>query len=69
MPNWIGSSQAYNVSSGMGVSVRQLATDILLRAGMSPDISSDASLSRSTDIPVLIAGGYLRAQVQAGLSP
>lgn len=46
--------ETYNVCSGTGVSVRQLATDVLLRAGMTPDISSEASLSRSTDIPVLI---------------
>jgi GDP-4-dehydro-6-deoxy-D-mannose reductase len=46
--------EAYNVCSGTGVSVHQLATDVLLRAGMTPDISSEASLSRSTDIPVLI---------------
>ena len=46
--------EVYNVCSGTGISVRQLATDVLLRAGMTPDISSEASLSRSTDIPVLI---------------
>ena len=44
--------EAYNVCSGTGVSVRQLATDVLLRAGMTPDISSEASLSRSTAAPV-----------------
>jgi len=46
--------ETYNVCSGIGVSVRQLATDVLLRAGMTPDISAEASLSRTTDIPVLI---------------
>jgi GDP-4-dehydro-6-deoxy-D-mannose reductase len=62
------SGEAYNVSSGIGVSVRQLATDILLRAGASPDISSDPSLSRSTDIPVLI-GSPAKLMRDTGWAP
>ena len=46
--------EAYNVSSGLGVSVRQLAEDVLLRVGVPVDISTDASLVRSSDIPVNI---------------
>ena len=46
--------EAYNVASGKGISVRDLATDVLLRAGLAPDISSDPSLIRATDIPVLV---------------
>jgi GDP-4-dehydro-6-deoxy-D-mannose reductase len=46
--------EAYNVSSGIGVSVRQLAADALLRAGVNADISTEPSLIRAMDIPVLI---------------
>lgn len=46
--------QVYNVASGRGVGVRQLATDVLHRAGVNADISTDAGLVRATDIPTLI---------------
>lgn len=46
--------EAYNIASGHGVSVRQLAADVLLRVGATADISSDAALQRPTDVPVLV---------------
>ncbi len=46
--------EVYNVASGNGLSVRQLAADILLHAGVTADISTDPSLVRATDIPVLV---------------
>src|SRR5262249_33208187 len=46
--------ESYNVASGRGVSARQLATDVLHRAGVRADISTDAALVRATDIPTLI---------------
>ncbi len=46
--------EAYNVASGRGVSVRQLAADVLLRVGATADISSDVALQRATDVPVLV---------------
>lgn len=46
--------EAYNVASGRGVSTRQLAADVLHRAGVAADISTDAALVRATDIPTLI---------------
>lgn len=46
--------EVYNVASGHGVSVRQLAADVLLRANVNAEISSDPALARSTDIPVLV---------------
>ncbi len=46
--------EVYNVASGSGVSVRQLAADVLLRAGVTADISTDQSLVRATDIAVLV---------------
>jgi GDP-4-dehydro-6-deoxy-D-mannose reductase len=46
--------EAYNVCSGFGVSARELAADVLLRAGTAADISTDPALVRPTDIPVLV---------------
>jgi GDP-4-dehydro-6-deoxy-D-mannose reductase len=46
--------ETYNVSSGAGVSVRRLAADVLLRAGVAADITTEPTLVRSTDIPVLV---------------
>jgi GDP-4-dehydro-6-deoxy-D-mannose reductase len=46
--------EVYNVCSGVGVSVRQLAERVLLRAGIAADISTEPSLMRASDAPVLI---------------
>ena len=46
--------EAYNVSSGRGVSVRQLAEDVLLRVGAPVDISTEPALVRASDIPINI---------------
>lgn len=46
--------EVYNVASGVGVSVRRLATDVLLQAGVAADITTEPALVRSTDIPVLV---------------
>jgi GDP-4-dehydro-6-deoxy-D-mannose reductase len=48
------SGEAYNVCSGIGVSSRKLAEDVLLHAGVSADISLEPSLARASDISVLI---------------
>lgn len=45
---------AYNVCSGEGASVRELATTVLQRLGLSADILSDPALSRPVDVPVLV---------------
>jgi GDP-4-dehydro-6-deoxy-D-mannose reductase len=42
------------VCSGSGVSARELAADVLQRAGTVADISTDPALVRPTDIPVLV---------------
>lgn len=60
--------ETYNVASGTGVSVRDLATDVLLRAGLAPDISSDPSLIRATDIPVLV-GSPAKLKRDTGWTP
>jgi GDP-4-dehydro-6-deoxy-D-mannose reductase len=46
--------EAYNVSSGSGVSVRALAETVLQRVGVSADIWSDPALTRPVDVPVQV---------------
>jgi len=46
--------EVYNVCSGQGMTVRALAERVLKRAGISADISSDATLLRSIDVPILV---------------
>lgn len=46
--------EVYNVCSGVGVSARQLAADVLLRAGVTAEISTDSSLVRAAEIPILV---------------
>jgi GDP-4-dehydro-6-deoxy-D-mannose reductase len=60
--------EVYNVCSGVGVSVRQLAERVLLRAGIAADISTEASLVRASDAPVLI-GSPAKLTSETGWSP
>jgi GDP-4-dehydro-6-deoxy-D-mannose reductase len=60
--------EVYNVCSGVGVSVRQLAERVLLRAGIAADISTEPSLVRASDAPVLI-GSPAKLVRDAGWSP
>ena len=60
--------EAYNVASGRGISVRQLAEDVLLRAGVHADISTTPSLARPYDIPVLI-GSPAKLMAATGWTP
>jgi GDP-4-dehydro-6-deoxy-D-mannose reductase len=46
--------EVYNVASGVGVSVRDLVSDVLLRVGRTAEITTDPTLVRSADIPALI---------------
>jgi GDP-4-dehydro-6-deoxy-D-mannose reductase len=46
--------EAYNVCSGVGVRVRDLATRVLELAGVRAEISSDAALQRPVDVPALV---------------
>lgn len=46
--------QVYNVCSGIGVSVRQLAEEVLLQVGVEAEITTDPSLVRGIDIPELV---------------
>jgi len=60
--------ETYNVSSGRGVSARQLAADVLHQAGVRADISTDAALVRATDIPTLI-GSPAKLARETGWTP
>lgn len=48
------SGEAYNVCSGVGISVRELAERMLSRSGIESQVITDAALQRPTDVPVLI---------------
>jgi GDP-4-dehydro-6-deoxy-D-mannose reductase len=60
--------EAYNVASGAGVSVRRLAADVLLQAGVNADISTEPALVRSTDIPTLV-GSPAKLKDATGWAP
>jgi GDP-4-dehydro-6-deoxy-D-mannose reductase len=60
--------EAYNVCSGEGVSVRGLAQRVLQRAGRTAEITTDPSLSRSVDVPVLV-GNNSKLRRATGWSP
>ena len=60
--------EVYNVCSGVGVSVRQLAERVLLRAGIAADILTEPSLMRASDIPMLI-GSPEKLMRDTGWSP
>jgi GDP-4-dehydro-6-deoxy-D-mannose reductase len=46
--------EVYNVASGQGVSVRDLAAAVLQHLGVTADITSDPALARPIDVPVLV---------------
>jgi len=48
------SGEVYNVCSGEGVSAGELARDVLLRVGSSAEITTDSTLVRGVDVPVLV---------------
>jgi GDP-4-dehydro-6-deoxy-D-mannose reductase len=60
--------EAYNVCSGEGVSVRGLAQRVLQRAGRTAEITSDPSLSRPVDVPVLV-GNNSKLRRATGWAP
>jgi GDP-4-dehydro-6-deoxy-D-mannose reductase len=60
--------EVYNVCSGVGASSRKLAADVLLRAGVSADISLEPSLVRASDTPVLVGSPEKLAR-DTGWSP
>lgn len=57
--------EVYNVCSGKGTTVRELAERVLKRAGVAADISSDSALLRSLDVPILV-GDHSKLQKATG---
>ena len=60
--------EAYNVSSGSGISVDALAHEVLARAGVAAAIEQDAALVRPVDLPVLV-GSSSKLREATGWSP
>lgn len=58
----------YNVSSGVGVRVRDLAAAVLQRVGVTADITADATLTRPIDVPVLV-GSNAKLRGAIGWAP
>ena len=59
---------AYNVSSGEGVSVRALAQAVLRRVGATAEVTLDPSLARPVDVPVLV-GANAKLRRATGWTP
>lgn len=60
--------EVYNVCSGEGVSVRQLADEVLLQVGISAEITTDPSLVRGVDVAQLV-GSPQKLQAATGWRP
>lgn len=60
--------EVYNVASGHGVSVRELAETVLQRARVRADISTDPGLTRAFDVPINI-GSPAKLREHTGWSP
>ena len=60
--------EVYNVCSGDGVTARELATEVLLRVGMTAEITTDPALVRGVDVPVLV-GSPAKLQRGTGWRP
>lgn len=60
--------EVYNICSGQGVTVRELAERVLKRAGVTADISSDRALLRSIDVPILV-GDNSKVRTATGWAP
>lgn len=60
--------EAYNVSSGEGVSVRALAQSVLRRVGTSAEVTMNAALARPVDVPVLV-GANAKLRRATGWTP
>lgn len=60
--------EVYNVCSGEGVAVGELASDVLQRVGVRADITTDPSLVRPVDLPALV-GSPEKLQRTTGWAP
>lgn len=60
--------EVYNVSSGQGRTVGELAQRVLNRVGVTADISSDSALLRPIDVPILV-GDSSKLRSTTGWAP
>ena len=60
--------EIYNVSSGQGITVRELAERVLERSGISGTVVQDPALMRSSDIPISV-GESSKLRRQTGWRP
>jgi GDP-4-dehydro-6-deoxy-D-mannose reductase len=60
--------EVYNVASGVGIRTVELGRDVLLRAGVSAEISFEPALVRASDIPTLI-GSPAKLALDTGWAP
>jgi GDP-4-dehydro-6-deoxy-D-mannose reductase len=60
--------EVYNVCSGHGITVGELAERVLKRAGVTADISQDATLLRPIDVPILV-GDNTKLRQATGWAP
>jgi len=60
--------EVYNVASGVGVSVKELAVQVLAATGVKAPISTDQALARTVDVPALV-GSNARLRDATGWEP
>jgi len=60
--------EVYNVSSGVGVSVKELAVQVLAATGVKAPLTTDPELARSVDVPALV-GDSTRLRDAVGWAP
>jgi GDP-4-dehydro-6-deoxy-D-mannose reductase len=60
--------QAYNVCSGIRVTIREIAERVLRRLGVAAEITTDATLVRDVDVPVLV-GDNAKLRSATGWAP
>lgn len=60
--------EAYNVCSGVGRSVGEIAVAVLQRAGVSAAVESDPALVRPADVPILV-GDNTKLRAHVGWTP
>jgi GDP-4-dehydro-6-deoxy-D-mannose reductase len=62
------SGEVYNVSSGKGRTVGEIAELVLRRAGVSATVAADSSLARPSDVPLVI-GDNTKLRLTTGWTP
>ena len=60
--------EVYNVCSGQGIRVRELAERVLSRSSITAQVSTDAQLLRPIDVPILI-GDNSKLRTATGWAP